>query len=238
MRRFLQIFASLIICVQTTFAGPEEICTGNCVHGFGRLKLADDAVFEGTFKDRKFDGKGILKKQRRGKFSTYNGDWLAGVRHGTGTQVFVSGGRYVGEWQKDRMSGKGVFTSVLGKCDFFEVLARENSLPIDSIAQGDWFVDYCIYDGNWVNSWPHGYGTLTLKFDILRVGFPEFYEKIKSMPMLSYLVALQKYDRLPAHIQIVGNWSKGQPDKSKKITVRDGKGNIFYEGYLDLTKQH
>lgn len=237
MVRNPQILGLLIFCFQTTFANSADKCTGNCIQGFGRLEFSNGNTFEGNFKDGKFDGKGILKKRLHGKFSTYQGDWLAGIRQGIGTQVFASGGRYVGEWQNDRMSGKGVFTSVLGRCDFFEVLATENDLSGHSISKEEWLVDYCIYDGSWTNSWPNGHGTMTLKFDIVRVGFPEFYEKIKSMPMLSYLVGLQKYDRLPAHIQIVGNWAKGLPGNSKKITVRDGKGAIFYEGDLDVANK-
>lgn len=29
----------------------------------------------------------------------YEGEWLNGMRHGQGTQIWVDGSRYVGEWK-------------------------------------------------------------------------------------------------------------------------------------------
>ena len=39
----------------------------------------------------------------------YSGEWKAGVRQGTGREVFVSGARYEGGYYNDRMNGKGKY---------------------------------------------------------------------------------------------------------------------------------
>ncbi len=70
---------------------------------------------------------------------------------------------------------------------------------------------------------------LLLKFDIVRVIRKDFYDFIKKNErLLSYLGSLQKYDRLPALIEVKGKWGKGLP-KGGKMVVKDGKGSIFLQ---------
>ena len=58
--------------------------------------------------------------------SRYDGEWLAGKRHGEGTFTFAKGGRYAGMWADDERDGRGTFyyagTSFFGlKLSFFFV---------------------------------------------------------------------------------------------------------------------
>merc|ERR1719270_1798966 len=41
--------------------------------------------------------------------SRYDGEWLAGKRHGEGTFTFAKGGRYAGAWADDERDGRGTF---------------------------------------------------------------------------------------------------------------------------------
>lgn len=62
--------------------------------------------------------------------STYTGDWLGLVRHGSGVQVWPDGARYEGQWQHDMANGIGRFEH----CD------------------GD------VYEGEWKNDKANGRG--------------------------------------------------------------------------------
>ena len=70
--------------------------------------VCGDAVpveYEGSFKDGREEGKGIAKY---GDGSVYTGDFLGGLRHGSGTLRGMPGGRvYEGEWKEGQKSGQG-----------------------------------------------------------------------------------------------------------------------------------
>lgn len=51
-------------------------------HGFGRLNISKEGVYEGNFQQD--------------------------IREGYGTMVFLDGKKYAGEWHEDRMEGKGI----------------------------------------------------------------------------------------------------------------------------------
>merc|ERR1719384_1550583 len=60
--------------------------------------------------------------------SRYDGEWLAGKRHGEGTFTFAKGGRYAGAWADDERDGRGTF----------------------------YYADTSMYEGEWRKSKRHG----------------------------------------------------------------------------------
>ena len=69
--------------------------------------LPDGSRYEGEFEAGLPHGTGA-KVGADG--SRYEGEWAAGVYHGTGTEVFASGQRYEGEWAAGKPHGRGTQT--------------------------------------------------------------------------------------------------------------------------------
>jgi hypothetical protein len=74
-------------------------------------------------------GYGVEEFRFGDKTSRYEGEFLDGKKHGTGTKTWATGNRYVGAWLEGRAHGQGVFTMTGGR---FE---------------GDWR-DGCFRDGD------------------------------------------------------------------------------------------
>ena len=68
---------------QTTFEGQFDF---NFANGPGKMTSASGDVYEGTFSNNKFYGKGVLKKKQSGK--EYSGDWVNDMKHGQGVEVY------------------------------------------------------------------------------------------------------------------------------------------------------
>lgn len=62
-------------------------------------------------------GHGVEEFRYGGNVSRYEGEFLDGKKHGTGTKTWPNGNRYVGEWREGRAHGKGVFTMSSGRFD-------------------------------------------------------------------------------------------------------------------------
>ena len=75
--------------------------------GYGKTTLSDGSVYEGQFKDGKFDGKGQLDfaDQRQ-----YTGEFKNGLFDGNGVLTYADGSKYEGEFKEGRLSGQGVIT--------------------------------------------------------------------------------------------------------------------------------
>ena len=68
--------------------------------------------------------------------AVYDGEWRAGLKHGTGTLKFTKGESYEGEWENDQAHGKGKFVKKNG-----------------NVYEGEYQCDKC-----------HGYGTYTVSY--------------------------------------------------------------------------
>ena len=92
--------------------------------GAGFIALSDGTIYEGTFKEGLYHGKGAGSgwmatyegEYRNGKFDghgratfslggSYEGEWRGGVFHGKGTAVYASGRVYTGEFIDGRRAG-------------------------------------------------------------------------------------------------------------------------------------
>eukprot|EP00967_Tisochrysis_lutea_P006531 scaffold7748_cov33-Tisochrysis_lutea.AAC.1 len=94
--------------------------------------------------------------------SKYDGDWIIvdGVRqrHGHGLYIdgIVKGQSYQGEWQNDKMHGRGVFRYASG--------AKYEGDFVDNVYSGSGkytFPDGAFYEGSFAQGQMHGTGTLT-----------------------------------------------------------------------------
>jgi hypothetical protein len=75
-------------------------------NGSGRKTFWETSVYEGGFRNGRFDGIGTM----RDADGRYEGEWKDGMREGRGKMVFHVGGSYEGEWKSNSYHGKGVVT--------------------------------------------------------------------------------------------------------------------------------
>lgn len=101
--------------------------------GEGTFIWPNDDMYIGHWLNGKYHGKGKLTKTNAPEktISKYEGDFVNGLKDGTGTAHFINGAVYVGEWSKDKRNGKGKQTDPNGS----------------------------YYDGEWLNDKHHGIGT-------------------------------------------------------------------------------
>ncbi len=97
--------------------------------GILRKRNNGEVIFDGFFKDDKFEGQGILylnngyiyegnftngKKQGKGILSSedqkfkYQGNWVEDEKEGLGEEFFPDGTKFEGEFQKGKKNGKGL----------------------------------------------------------------------------------------------------------------------------------
>lgn len=148
--------------------------------GTGKLMTSDRkfVIYEGEWERGKMHGRGVYYygdfRNRSSKSSAkdgktesssnpasfsvprYDGEFKENLRHGTGTYYLSDGSAYVGNWQNNVMSGRGVFT-----------------WPDGSVYDGDWkdgkrhgqgilrASDGFSYDGNWSQNSMEGRGSAT-----------------------------------------------------------------------------
>lgn len=89
---------------QGTYLGEFK---GEFFDGKGSYKLDTGSSYNGTWKNNKVDGYGVLILKR---FGTYKGQFQNGERMGEGTFYFVNGDVYSGHWKNDKIDGKGKLT--------------------------------------------------------------------------------------------------------------------------------
>lgn len=101
--------------LQGRYEGP---CLKGRAHGFGRVVPArpDQGSYEGEFRFGFNHGQG-RKTYPNG--DVYEGQWIDGLRSGSGTLVFGAGSpwygdRYEGQWLDDLRHGEGRYTWVFG----------------------------------------------------------------------------------------------------------------------------
>jgi hypothetical protein len=123
--RILLLCGSLFLFNSPSFA--ENGCVGDCVNGKG-IYTNDDIKYEGSFKNEKYDGKGILTyKDFSGSEAKYEGEFKNGQYEGQGTLV-AEGWKYVGGFKNSMYQGQGTLTTEDGK----EHKAQfDQGLPVD-----------------------------------------------------------------------------------------------------------
>lgn len=97
----------------------EKCLEGDCKNGKGVLIKPDGTRYEGEFKDDLPDGKGIfiypkMEEAKKGTYTfrnsgKYEGNVKKGIKEGEGTFTFITGTKYVGQFEDDKMK-KGVLT--------------------------------------------------------------------------------------------------------------------------------
>ena len=84
-------------------------------HGKGKQFLKNNSIYDGLFKNGKRHGYGVVISKNKKDKSIFKGQWVNGLRSGSGTFDFGDGGIYKGQWKNDTMHGKGVLTESKGK---------------------------------------------------------------------------------------------------------------------------
>lgn len=92
---------------------------GNCENGYGEYNLKGGPVYKGQFKNKKYDGYGVLTVTSD-NFSVfgsgyykgiYSGNWVDGSLNGTGKITTLNGDlRYYGNFEDSTLYGKGNYT--------------------------------------------------------------------------------------------------------------------------------
>ena len=64
--------------------------------GSGKLTFPDGSVYEGEFKNGKYQGYGVYIKESKPKPAKYQGEWVNGLYHGKGIFFWPNGSIYEG----------------------------------------------------------------------------------------------------------------------------------------------
>ena len=138
------------------------VWTGRCQDGYlegpGVLQWFEAGAlsdkFVGSFARGKAQGKGILSWAFPA--ARYEGEFVAGLRSGQGSQVFANGDRYDGEWRDDQPQGRGIYVWINED--------RYEGEFVAGLAQGkgrmEWN-DGTRYEGDFFRGQPHGKGVKT-----------------------------------------------------------------------------
>ena len=124
----------------------------------------DKLSYVGQMKNQKFDGEGTLYYNNTGDL--YKGNFKDGMKHGLGELQFYSGDKYIGEFFQDQQHGKGKYISnngyiYNGNFSFGTLLGNGEIRDINN---------ELIYEGEFLNSLPHGFGISYVNGSISYVG--------------------------------------------------------------------
>jgi hypothetical protein len=106
-------------------------------------------VYEGQYKDGKFNGKGQLTYNDR---RTYQGEFLDGHCHGIGKSIYPDGSVYQGNWKDGERSGLGKLTlangtKYVGIFEHDRLTGKGKAICVNGI-----------YEGEFKNGFREGYG--------------------------------------------------------------------------------
>ena len=130
-------------CKHTMKGHKKQRCVG-----IKMLYLEDGAKYIGTVYEDKPSGHGILEKEDL----TYEGFFLAGKRHGTGTEIANNGRKYEGEWRTDLYHGKG--TLQLQNGNLYDGSFHTGTFH----GHGKFTTENSSYEGQWNHGTYHGHG--------------------------------------------------------------------------------
>lgn len=135
----------------------EGVFVNGVIQGLATERDAyGEFLYEGEWKNGVRDGRGLLKTP----IGEYTGEFVAGSKHGQGTDTFSSGSKYTGEFVENQRHGHGVILHSNG-----------------CIYDGNWKFGECCglgkyvepngyqYNGEWENDLKNGQGTETIDQD-------------------------------------------------------------------------
>ncbi|RMI00131.1 MAG: hypothetical protein D6681_11420, partial [Calditrichaeota bacterium] len=94
--------------------------SGDCRNGTGKIELANEDIYEGTFREYVIEGTG---KYIFHTGDVYEGEFRDGKPHGTGTYIWTEvGDTFTGDFSRGKIQGKGVYRFANG--DVYEGLFR------------------------------------------------------------------------------------------------------------------
>jgi hypothetical protein len=136
------------------------------------IHYPDGSIYVGDIVNGAPHGRGVMvwanDTARR-----YEGYWQNGLLHGQGTLVWTNGHYYVGEFRNGLCHGWGKYTApgeydIEGMWEYGHPVLSEPPPPdLSPLNLSDGFHRYenkyfnMVYEGNWVNGLPNGFGTLT-----------------------------------------------------------------------------
>lgn len=153
----------------TTVEGLEQNCKNlagkllnvNAETGASRGELIlSDGKYIGEHKNGKPHGRGIIYFSSEDKRKSYDGDWINGIREGSGTMVWRNGGKYVGKWKSGVRNGYGTHYYANGEIYEGNWLAdKQHGKGKITFAYND-SANRKYYDGEWVSNIRQGIGTM------------------------------------------------------------------------------
>jgi hypothetical protein len=140
------------------YAGIWDKDTAMCGHGV-RLDRITKSVYSGDIRAGTYHGYGFYRDGTTGE--TYEGEWRAGKRQGTGKahgcpDTGGPGSRFEGQWDSDRpVTGFGKMVYKDGSWYVGAILkVFRHGAGVMSYANGD------MYDGEWKSDMRHGHGCM------------------------------------------------------------------------------
>lgn len=153
----------------TTVEGLEQNCKNlagkllNVNAETGALRgelILSDGKYIGEHKNGKPHGRGTIYFASDDARKYYEGDWINGIREGSGTMVWKSGGKYVGNWKNGVRNGYGTHYYANGEIYEGNWLAdKEHDKGKITFALND-SANRKYYDGDWVSGILQGMGTM------------------------------------------------------------------------------
>lgn len=125
----------------------------------------DNISYVGQIKNKKYHGNGTIYYNDTGNL--YKGHFKDGLKHGLGEFQFYNGDKYIGNFYQGEIQGIGKYISTNG-------YIYEGEFTIGSMFGKGHLYDInneLIYDGEFLNSFPHGFGISYIKNQISYVGY-------------------------------------------------------------------
>ena len=117
--------------------------------GVREVVFADGAIYRGAMRGTSLHGKGEYVS----KAFKYQGEFLEGLKHGTGVYVWDNGDRYDGNFSQDRPDGRGKYHFANG--DTYEGEVKAGVI----VGRGSYTTKAGdVFDGSFAGGKPHGVG--------------------------------------------------------------------------------
>ena len=182
----------------------------------------DKTTYVGELKKKKFHGNGTLYYNKTGNL--YKGEFKKGQKHGFGEMNYYNGDKYIGEFYCDELHGKGKYINNNGYV--YEGIFTVGVL----LGHGNMYNENGdkIYEGDFLNNLPHGFGISYSETKILYVG--KWNQNLYHGHGLLVENNTNKYGLFQEGVLI--EQINKIPTKLYKYLV----GNILYDSDIKLTK--
>jgi len=153
----------------------EGYWNGKAMEPLGRVVLANGDWYEGEMQQGERTGKGTFHSFDRE--TEYTGQWLNGLKHGSGSEQLPDGSSYSGDFMQNQRSGFGTLRTASGKIYTGHFLSGlfdgkgKHIWPDGRMYEGDWaagemhgrgyflYADGKVYEGDYFHEKKHGQGT-------------------------------------------------------------------------------